>query len=216
MGQRLSRLALVDPTNTKGCHLMKARVRKERDVRTHANLWHTSMCLLEKGQEQERASFHQFMGSLVFTAFTLEAYLNWLGDKLFPHWKYLQRLSPREKLEVISDQLKVAVDWGARPWQIVKHLFDFRNDIAHGKPENLATDRVESVGDDFDAKMGKADQTRWEAFCTRQNAKQAREDVAKMLETLHSAAKMKDPGPFFRGFRSHHATLVKDDLQPLA
>jgi hypothetical protein len=191
---------------------MKAKVRKERDVRIHANLWHTSKCLLERGQEQERASFHQFMGSLVFTAFTLEAYLNWLGDKLFPHWKYLERLNPREKLEVISSQLKVKIDFGARPWQVMKDLFNFRNDIAHGKPENLATDTVKQVGDDFDETMGQADQTKWEKFCTRENAERAREDVAKMLETLHSAAQLKDPGPFFHGFRSHHATLEDDGV----
>ena len=191
---------------------MKARVRKERDVRIHANLWHTSMCLLKKGQEEERASFHQFMGSLVFTAFTLEAYLNWLGDKLFPHWRYLERLNPREKLEVITDQLSLNVDFGGRPWQVMKDLFNFRNDIAHGKPENLATETVEQVDDDFDDKMGRADQTRWEKFCTRENAERAREDVAKILETLHSAAKLEDPGPFFRGFRSHDATLEKEGL----
>jgi hypothetical protein len=186
---------------------MKANLIKERDVRIHANLWHTSMCLLERGQEQERASFHQFMGSLVFTAFTLEAYLNWLGEKLFPHWKYLERLNPKEKLEVISDRLGVKVELGGRPWQVMKDLFNFRNDIAHGKPETLATEKVEQIDDDFDEKLGRPDQTRWERFCTRENAERAREDVGQMLETLHLAAKIEDPGPFFRGFRSHHAKV---------
>ena len=186
---------------------MKANLIKERDVRIHANLWHTSMCLLERGQEQERASFHQFMGSLVFTAFTLEAYLNWLGEKLFPHWKYLERLNPKEKLEVISDRLGVKVELGGRPWQVMKDLFNFRNDIAHGKPETLATEKVEQIDDDFDEKLGRPDQTRWERCCTRENAERAREDVGQMLETLHLAAKIEDPGPFFRGFRSHHAKV---------
>lgn len=180
---------------------------RERDVRIHANLWHTSECLLQRGQEQERASFHQFMGSLVFTAFTLEAYLNWLGDKLFPHWKYLERLSPKEKLEVISDQLGVKIQFGSRPWQIIKQLFNFRNDIAHGKPETLVTETVEPIDDDFDAKLGEPDRTAWEKFCSQENAERAREDVAQILNELHAAADLNDPGPFFRGFRSLHATV---------
>jgi hypothetical protein len=51
----------------------------EREVITYSHMWHTSECLLKRGQEQEAYSFHQYMASLVFTAFTLEAYLNHLG-----------------------------------------------------------------------------------------------------------------------------------------
>ena len=54
-----------------------------------------------------------------------------------PHWEYLERLKPREKLDLLTDLTHVKPDYGSRPWQIVKELFDFRNDIAHGKPENL-------------------------------------------------------------------------------
>ena len=181
-------------------------VTRERDLRIHASLWHTSRCLLERGQEQEKASFHQFMASLVFTAFTLEAYLNWLGDKLFAHWGYLERLSPKEKLAVISDQLNVAVDNGQRPWQTVKPLFGFRNDIAHGKPEAIATKTVEPINDRLDEKMGQIARTDWENYCTQENAERAREDVAQILEQFHTAADLTDGlGPFQQGFQAHTA-----------
>ena len=85
-----------------------ARVTKERDVRIHADLWHTSKCLLEKGQAEESGSEHQFEASPVFTASTLEAYLNWLGQKVFPHWSYLERLAPTERLDAISGLLRWA------------------------------------------------------------------------------------------------------------
>ena len=61
-------------------------VKKKRDVNTYALLWHTSWCLLEIGKNQSEGSFHQFLGSLAFTAFTLEAYLNHIGPKLFKTW----------------------------------------------------------------------------------------------------------------------------------
>lgn len=160
-----------------------------------------------KGQEEEKASYHQFMASLVFTAFTLEAYLNWLGDKLFPHWSYLERLSPKEKLEVISVQLKVTVDNGQRPWQTVKPLFGFRNDIAHGKPEAIAKESVELIDEDLDEKLGQIVRTDWEKFCTRENAERAREDVERILTILHSAADLRDgTDAFFSGLQFHKAS----------
>ena len=53
---------------------LKVSVSTKRHVYTYAELWHTSKALLERGQEQEAASAHQFRASLAFTAFTLEAY----------------------------------------------------------------------------------------------------------------------------------------------
>ena len=181
---------------------------KERDVRIHASLWHTSRCLLERGQEQEKASFHQFMASLVFTAFSFEAYLNWLGTQLFPHWSYLERLSPKEKLALISDQLKITIDNGQRPWQTIKPLFGFRNDIAHGKPEAIATEATERIDDDLDHKLGQIARTEWERFCSRENAERARTDVEDILKILHAAAApyLKDGlGPLHHGFQMHSA-----------
>jgi hypothetical protein len=183
-------------------------VSRERDIRIHAELWLTSKCLLERGQEQKKGSFHQFMASLVFTAFTLEAYLNWLGDSLFPHWSYLERLKPEEKLEVISDQLRVSVDNHSRPWQTVKKLFQFRNYIAHGKPENVSTRTVELIDEHLDDKLGEYARTKkdWESFCTREHAEQAIEDVEQIAKTLHAAANLKDGlEPFSLGFQSTKA-----------
>jgi hypothetical protein len=184
-----------------------ASVTKERDVRIHASLWHTSECLLERGLEQERASFHQFMASLVFTAFSFEAYLNWLGTQVFPHWNYLERLSPKEKLALLSDQLKVTVDDGQRPWQTIRPLFEFRNDIAHGKPEVITTHSIEKINDHLDRTVGKIAPTEWERFCTRENAERARKDVEEILNVLHAAAHLNDgPGPLASGIQSHFAT----------
>jgi hypothetical protein len=185
---------------------------KERDVRPHASFWHTSRCLLDRGEEQEKASYHQFMASLVFTAFTFEAYLNWLGTQIFPHWNYLERLSPKEKLELIADHLKVSIDNGKRPWQTIKRLFGFRNDVAHGKPEAIATETTEPNDERLDGKLGELARTDWELYCSLENAERAREDVEEILKALHAAAVtasyLKDRlGPFQRGLQMHSAVL---------
>jgi len=70
-------------------------------------MWHTSKCLLETGVDNPKGSFHQFMASLVFTAFTLEAYLNHIGPKLFDDWHDLERLRPHEKLNTVLEKLQI-------------------------------------------------------------------------------------------------------------
>ncbi len=190
----------------------KAVVTKSRDVRIHAELWHTANCLLRAGQKEPKGSAHQFRGSLVFRAFALESFLNWLGYNLVPHWKYLERLKPREKLDVLTDLIRVTPDYGSRPWQIVKELFDFRNEIAHGKPENLTSETIEDVDDDLDTKLGEHIQADWEKFGTEQNAVKAKEDVEKIASLLYStssvAKKQSGPiGPFTFGFHTHGATI---------
>lgn len=77
----------------------KIEVRKEREVNTYVLLWDTSKYLFGKGIEDEKGSFYQFKASIIFMAFTLEAYLNHIGEKLFTNWKHIERkLGPQEKL----------------------------------------------------------------------------------------------------------------------
>jgi hypothetical protein len=119
----------------------------------------------------------------------------------------LERLTPREKVAVISAQLKVSVDNARRPWQTLKPLFGFRNEIAHGKPETVTAETVEPIDERLDEKLGQIARTDWEKFCTRRNAERAREDVEQILKILHDAASLKDGlSPLFPGFQSHTAT----------
>lgn len=190
----------------------KAIVTKRREVRIHAELWHTSNCLLKAGQQQREGSTHQFRASLVFRAFALEAFLNWLGQLLIPHWKYLERLKPREKVDLLAELVNVKADYGSRPWQIMRDLFGFRNDIAHGKPENLSSETLENLDEFLDGKLGEHIQTDWERFCTEENAVKAKDDVDKIADILYTASdmakKQKGPiGPFAFGFQIHGAEV---------
>ena len=189
----------------------KVIVTKERNVTTYAEMWHTSSCLLVKGQEDAKMSVHQFRASLVFTAFTLEAYLNHIGAKIFSCWEDLERLSPKEKLNVIAERLDIGIHYGKRPWQIMKKLFQFRNDIAHGKSIKITSEKIVPLekhsDDDFNELF---ERTRWEKYCTPLNAVRARDDVKCIVETLHAAAGFKDDFPFVSGFQLGGATVVEE------
>jgi hypothetical protein len=188
----------------------KVSVATEREVITYSHMWHTSECLLKTGQEQDTLSFHQFMASLVFTAFTLEAYLNHVGSKLLPCWEYLERSKPpKEKLSLIAKHLGVTVTYGTRPWKVMSELFEFRNTIAHGKSITFKPPvKVVSLEEhEADVSMAK---TKWELFCNRKNAERARGDVEQMVLILHKAAEAAgcDTGyPFIKGGQSSDVSL---------
>ncbi len=105
----------------------KVIVTKERNVTTYAEMWHTSYCLLVKGQEELRMSVHQFRASLVFSAFTLEAYLNHIGAKIFSCWEELEVL--RNTNIRIGDEVRVFVvgDTPAGDFKIVMPTADASN-----------------------------------------------------------------------------------------
>lgn len=188
----------------------KVAVAKKREVKTYAEMWHTSQCLLEKGQENPKGSHHQFMGSLVFTAFTLEAYLNHIGPKVFNCWEDMERLGPKEKLNILGERLKVTINYGLRPWQVMKQLFSFRNDIAHGKSKVIETSKVIPRQKYSDEHLGELIQTKWEKYCSLDNAKKAREDVEEIVHALHEAGQFENDYPFTRGIQLHGAKLVED------
>jgi len=192
--------------------MRKARLTKQRDVRIHAELWHSANCLLRAGQQHPRGSAHQFRASLVFRAFALEAFLNWMGQHLIAHWNYLERLKPIEKLTLVAGLTHVSIDYGARPWQIVRELFAFRNYLAHGKQENLAHEKSEERSDFLDEKLGEQLETNWEQFGTEANAIRALRDVEIIARTLYEAADMRHKSagpyaPFAFGFQAHEAQL---------
>ena len=187
----------------------KVRVTKKRDVRIHAELWHTANCLLRAGQQNKEGSAHQFRASLIFRAFCIEAFLNWLGLELIPHWNYLERLKPGEKLDLLADHIQVNPDYGSRPWQIVNELFRFRNTLAHGKPEDLEHESEEDLRDVLEGDVSFA-QTDWECFCTESNAIRAKDDVEELANILYQKANVKHGGPrgpFTFGFQIRSSTF---------
>jgi hypothetical protein len=166
-----------------------------REVRTFVDLDHGANVLLLKASEDERGSYYTVMGGLLLTAFTFEAYLNHLGNKIFPYWEEIEAIRVMDKYSVLTKHFRIAPDFSRRPHQTLRSLFKFRNAIAHGKSQVLnETKQVAANADPHDF-LPRAD---WEEYCTLANAKRAREDVRKIIEELHLAAGEGDC-PFIHG-----------------
>ena len=187
----------------------KARVSKERQVNTYAEMWHASNVMLLKANKDPEGSYYQLMASLIFTAFTLEAYLNHIGQRIFKCWKDLEWLSPSRKLNVIAEKLEVKKDDAKRPFHTVSKLFKFKNDIAHGKSIYLKSeDQIRVVDDTLREYMHELSKTPWEKYCNLRNAERAREDVESIIQTLHKTSNITDGTLFAFDISSSLATLL--------
>ena len=77
----------------------KVTTTRKREVHTYSELWAASTSLLIQGRAEEEGSYYQSMGSLVFTAFSLEAFFNHIGPKVLnENWSDQERLGPNETL----------------------------------------------------------------------------------------------------------------------
>jgi hypothetical protein len=96
----------------------KVKVQFERYMPTFSILRQVSWHALELAKESESGRFFNCMTAILFSALCLEAYLNHLGAQKLDYWNVLkERLSPREKLDVLSRIIDYEIDYGHRPFQ---------------------------------------------------------------------------------------------------
>lgn len=111
--------------------------------------------------------------SLLYSAFSLEAYLNYAGDRLFECWCEIEKgLSPIKKIKLIGEQQNIELDFSCRPLQTVTKVFNLRNLVVHPKAE-LAEGDYASV-DNLSKPV-------WEASSTIQLASHAIDDFGMLI-----------------------------------
>lgn len=74
---------------------------------------------------------------VVFMAFSLEAYLNTLGDRQIPFWDEIERLPWRTKIKILHKVAGAEPNWAQGPLQFAIKIFKIRDILAHGKPERV-------------------------------------------------------------------------------
>ena len=188
----------------------KFRISTERTVYTYAEIWRASYWTKDKAEKETEGSYFQIMASLVFTAFAFEAYLNHLGEKTFSCWDDLESLSPKKKLNVIAEKLKIELNYGERPFQTINELFEFRNDIAHGKTVILKSETIinDKVGNE-DKYLHNFIEPNWEKYCTLENITRARRDIESVMRSLHNVSAIKDEPLFNTGYQAGSAQLIE-------
>jgi hypothetical protein len=173
-------------------------VSAKRRVTPAFTLYSTCRYALEKAQRTDEGSFLELLTANLMAALTFEAYLNQAGVHLWGSdsavWAAVERLSPMAKLKAIAEQSGFSLDLGARPAQTVAELCQFRNAVAHGKPEFLEAEipaRVAAQGLSFP--QAEALVTPWERICTPEFVTRALGDLEELTDALAAHIGMLNP-----------------------
>lgn len=157
------------------------RVEAERTVFTFAFLSAAGDHALSDGKARCEGSFFEWMTAAVFSAFSVEAYLNHLGPQRFKCWGELERLSVEAKLSLILEDLGERPDFSRRPFQTVKMLLRLRNQLAHGKTERVEEETIQSL---FPGERPRYPAAKWETLCTQEHAERFREDSVAVIRQI--------------------------------
>jgi hypothetical protein len=164
----------------------KKIVTAEKNIYTVGYLRSVSSHALEEARANEAGSYFNLMIALVFSAFTIEAYLNHLGARIIPFWSKMERnLSPSKKLEILAIQLGLPIDFGKRPFQSVKSIFQLRDSLAHGKTEHLMEESIQILDDREKPELPKAE---WQKQVTLDIVQRYFDDTGEIVECLHGAS----------------------------
>ncbi|WP_350298129.1 DNA-processing protein DprA [Pseudomonas putida] len=111
---------------------------------------------------------------LVMLAFTFESRMNFIGEQKISGFK--ERRWFAKKLEDVLKVLGISPDFSVRPYSSIKQLKDFRDTIAHGKPDSIDIDEVVGYDpgsnyQDFDLRGD------WEKFLTIDFMRQCSDDI---------------------------------------
>ena len=166
--------------------MAKAHVRGKKTTITFVYMRTGAKHMLELAEQSQDGQLYALIASLVFSAFTLESYLNHLGQLRHSDWDKIERQYPKlKKYKMFCEAAKLEVDFTARPYCTMVELFAFRDQMAHGK---TTTEAVRTMIDADGPRLPQINNdTDWQAFATIERAREGIDDVEALVKELHKA-----------------------------
>jgi len=161
----------------------KISVKAETTSYSYVTLHNAAYYELQAAQETEKGRFFHCLSAMLYSAFSIEAYLNHLGKAEISDWgKIERRFSPRRKLNMLIETKKYLPDFTKPPFDTFDRIFDFRKKIVHGKTERIRVEEVREgkLGDTPDLPTSD-----WEKSTTLENATLFYENSTSMIVLLH-------------------------------
>jgi len=103
---------------------------------------------LEKTPKNKKVEATPFV---VFMAFSVEAYLNSIGSRVLSYWDNIERITWKDKVEILHSISQKKAQWSEEPLQFIKSLFVIRDKLAHGRPELVKSKAFQSKKKIIDA-----------------------------------------------------------------
>lgn len=162
----------------------KYRVQATTTTYTYVYCWIAARQALKRAQEKQRGWFYFNMMAGVFAAFTVEAFLNHLGQGGVKDWEVFERkLGPREKLLLLGQMLHFSADQGKRPFQSLHEMLRLCDALAHGKSVTVASDLIV---DNPEAESARYPEPNWKELCTLASVSRMVEDAELIVRDLSS------------------------------
>jgi hypothetical protein len=187
----------------------KVRITKKREFRPHGEHMHAARLFYRHAKDGVKGPYYQWSACLAFSAFSLEAYLNLLGQRTIVLWRDVEKAPPLAKLRLLMAQFGIRLQTGERPLQTVRELFMYRNWLAHTRSEIILYDAEHPI-DEHEERLYEAPLHKWERFPTDATAARAMEDVEKVITLLNARSPYPEPLPMSLSWHSGGSSIEED------
>lgn len=159
----------------------------------HRLLWFIVRRQLEHGQAKPAGAYHDDLVAMVFALHSMEAYLNFIGERLAPDvWSKEREYFSKAPYRGFAGKMKKVLELvqleepprDVRPYSTVWLLKNLRDQIAHPKTERYAF-TAQHAPDDIKALYVAP----FQGLVTHENAEMAYEDIEKFADTIHDRAR---------------------------
>lgn len=165
----------------------KVSISAERSIYTFNYLRHAASLALGQAKDTKGGCNAYCMSSIILSAFSIEAYLNHIGEELLPYWDddIKKGFSILNKLKIVCHHVGLQPDFSRHPFQSFSDIIKFRNQLAHGTTEYLTDNRKQTIRNGEDIEYPK---TWWEEHSNLMFAKQWFKDTGVMINNINEAA----------------------------
>jgi hypothetical protein len=169
--------------------MTKSTVSGGQTTNTFAYMFIGAKAMLEQAEREQDGQLYNLVSCLIYCAFTIEAYLNHLGQLKNDDWDKKERALPKfKKFKILCSKANIEPDFNRRPYSTLHELFKFRDKIAHGKTSTESVKKeVDLPGESLRFKT----ESEWQEFSTIENAKRAIEDTEELVKELHEKSGQK-------------------------
>lgn len=159
----------------------------------HRLLWFIVKRQLEHGVSKPAGANHDDLVAMVFALHSMEAYLNFIGERLAPDvWAKEREYFSKAPYRGFSGKMKKVLELvqleepsrDSRPYSTIWLLKNLRDQIAHPKTERYAFSASHAPDD-----IGAFYVAPFQGLVTRENAQKAYEDVEAFADSIHNLAK---------------------------
>jgi len=157
----------------------------ERTTYPYVYLHEASYYSLQEAITEEQGSFFKFMGSMLFASFSMEGYINFLGEKKVSGWRQKERkLGRAGRLSVLLQVLGMSPSMARRPFKTYKELFDFRDALVHSRvvTTNLVSSLISTE------QHPPKPLPEWEQLINQQTAQRFFDDSSRIIRIMNQKA----------------------------